>query len=60
MTIFHQHFSDVSCTAEINVTFTGQDGALVVSWLQFSIDIFLGLPGVSAVTKDKRQQTSAI
>lgn len=47
-------------TAEINGTFTGQDGALVVCWLQFSIDIFLGLPEVSAVTKDKEQQTSAI
>lgn len=57
MTIFHQSFSDVSHTAEINATFTVQDGALVVSWLQFSIDIFPGLPGVSSVTKDKVQQT---
>lgn len=60
MTISHQSFSDGSHTAEINGTFTGQDGALVVCWLQFSIDIFLGLPEVSAVTKDKEQQISAI
>lgn len=60
MTIFHESFSDVSHTAEINATFIGQDGALLVCWLQFSTDIFLGLPGVSAVTKDKEQQISAV